>query len=172
MQKLLLSTEQKQKHHQVNKTTSKKNGKKALLEFPESSHQAQQKTCISKTMFGMSIKHGCQRAFIAKQPYLDQNLCQLIYLSVEHKNKEGEVCHGKDVGYWHALGSQLSNGIKVHLMGLLRQGLSLTQVMSHHKAHVREMALKNEHVTGDTFVLLSNVRNLAKKQVDELWQKH
>jgi hypothetical protein len=32
-------------------------------------------------------------------------------------------------------------------MGLLRQGLSLAQVMIHHKAHVREMTLKNEHVT-------------------------
>ncbi len=62
-----------------------------------------------------------------------------------------------------ALGSQLSDGMKVHLMGLLRQGLSLTQVMAHRKAHVREMTLKNEHVTQDTFVLPSNVRNLAKK---------
>jgi hypothetical protein len=74
MQKLLLSTQQKRKHHQVNGTTNKK-GEKALLEFLESNHQAQQKTCISKTMFGMSIKRGCQRAFIAKQPYLDQNHC-------------------------------------------------------------------------------------------------
>jgi hypothetical protein len=61
----------------------------------------------------MPIKCGCQRAFIAKQPYLDQNLCQyLIYLNVEHKNKEGQVCHRKDVvGYWHVICSQLSNGI-------------------------------------------------------------
>jgi hypothetical protein len=55
----------------VNGKTNKKKGEKALVEFPESSHQAQQKTCISKTMYGMSIKCGCQRAFIAKQPYLD-----------------------------------------------------------------------------------------------------
>jgi hypothetical protein len=172
MQKLLLSTQQKQKHHQMNGTTSKKKGKKALLEFSESSHQAQHKIRISKTMSSMSIKCGCRRAFIVKQPYLDQNLCQLIFLSVEHKNKEGEVCHGKDVGYWHALGSQLSHGMKAHLMGLLRQGLSLARVMTHHRTHVRKMALKNEHVTQDTFVLLSNVKNLAKKQADELWQKH
>ncbi len=62
--------------------------------------------------------------------------------------------------------------MKVHLTRLLRQGLSTTQVMTHHKAHVREMALKNEHVTQDTFVLPSDLRNLPKKQVDELWQKH
>jgi hypothetical protein len=41
MQKLLLSIPQKQKHHQVNGTTNKNKGKKTLLEFLESSHQAQ-----------------------------------------------------------------------------------------------------------------------------------
>jgi hypothetical protein len=35
-----------------------------------------------------------------KQPYLDYNLCHLIYLSAEHKKKEGQIFHGKDViGY-------------------------------------------------------------------------
>ncbi len=49
----------------------------------------------------MFIKHGCQIVFIAKQPYLDQSFYKLIYLSVEHKNKQGQVCHGKDVfGYY------------------------------------------------------------------------
>jgi hypothetical protein len=81
----------------VNGTTSKKKGGKVLLEFPKSNHQAQQKTHILKTMFDMSIKRGCQKAFIAKQPYLDHNLCQLMYLNAKHKNKEGGVCHGKNV---------------------------------------------------------------------------
>ncbi len=53
--------------------------------------------------------------------------------------------------------------MKGHLMGLLKQGLSPAQVMIHHKVHVREMALKNEPMTQYTFVLPSNVRNLAKK---------
>jgi hypothetical protein len=31
----------------------------------------------------------------------------------------GELCHGKNVfGFRHALGSQLSNALKAHLMGL------------------------------------------------------
>jgi len=50
---------------------------------------------ISKTLAGMSIKHGCQWSFIAKQPYRDPSLCQLLYFNLEHKNKQGEVCHGK-----------------------------------------------------------------------------
>ncbi len=85
----------------MNETTNKKKGGKALVEFPKSSQQSQHKIHILKTMFGMSIKHGCQIAFIAKQPYLDQSLCKLIYLSVEHKNKQGQVCHGEDVFGYH-----------------------------------------------------------------------
>jgi hypothetical protein len=75
MQKLLLSTQQKWNHHQMNGTASKKKGTKGLVEFLESNYQSQQRTRISKTMFSMSIKHGCQRALIVKQPYLDQSFC-------------------------------------------------------------------------------------------------
>jgi hypothetical protein len=59
--------------------------------------------------------------FHSKTTILRPSLCLLIYLNLEHKNKQGKVCHGKViVGYQHALGSQLSDSMKVHLMGLLR----------------------------------------------------
>jgi hypothetical protein len=115
-------------------------------------------------MVGMSIKRGYKISFIAKQPYLDHSNCQLIYLRVEHKNKLDEVCHRNSVfGFQHTLGSQLSNVMEAHLMGLIRQGLSPTQVMAHHKAYVKEQALRNELITQDTFVLSFDVKNLAKK---------
>jgi len=44
--------------------------------------------------------------------------------------------------------------------------------MTHHKKYVRKKVLRNEPITGDTFVLPSNVRNLSRKKMDELWQKH
>jgi hypothetical protein len=62
--------------------------------------------------------------------------------------------------------------MNAHLMGLIRQGLFLVQVMVHHKAYVNEKALNNELVIHDTFVFPSNVRNLTKKRADELWHKH
>jgi len=62
--------------------------------------------------------------------------------------------------------------MKARLKGLLWQGLFLAQVMTHHKAYVRKKVLKNEPITQDTFVLASNVRNLSRKRVDDLWQKH
>jgi hypothetical protein len=65
-------------------------------------------------------------------------------LNAKHENKQGQVCHGKDVlRYHHALSPQLLNGMKARLMGLLKQGLCPAQVMIHHKMHVKEMALKN-----------------------------
>ncbi len=57
-------------------------------------------------------------------------------------------------------------------MGLIRQGIFPTQVMAHHKAYVKEKALNNKLVTHDTFVFPSDERNLVKKRIDELWQKH
>jgi hypothetical protein len=56
-------------------------------------------------------------------------------------------------------------------MKLIRQSLSPSQVITHHKAYVKEHALQNEPITWDTFVLPFDIKNLAKKWVDELWQK-
>jgi len=108
---------------------------------------------LGKTMSRMSIKCRCQRSFIAKQLYLDHNLCQLIYL--------------------HALGSQLSNAMKTHLKHLLKQRLSHAQVMTHHKSYVKEQAQWNELVTHDTFILPLDVRNLASSNFKwNKWQTH
>jgi hypothetical protein len=66
--------------------------------------------------------------FHSKTTILRPSLCQLIFLDPEHKNKQGEVYHGKIVvGHRPTLGSQLSNSMKAHLMGLLLKGLSLEQ---------------------------------------------
>jgi hypothetical protein len=75
------------------------------------------------------------------------------YLHVKHTNK-GVVCHVTTmIGYGHALGSQLSNAMKTHLMQLIRQGLSHAQFMTCHKSYVKEQAQQNEPITRDTFVL-------------------
>ena len=35
----------------------------------------------------MSIKRGCQSSFVAKRPYIDGSLCELMYEHVERANK-------------------------------------------------------------------------------------
>jgi hypothetical protein len=70
-------------------------------------------------MLSMSIKQGCQRTFITKQPYLDPSFYQLVHPHGEHKNQQGQICHEKYLlGCHHALGSHLSIGMKAHFMGL------------------------------------------------------
>jgi hypothetical protein len=79
----------------------KKKGEIIILEFLVSNQGTKMSIRISKTL----DKCGCQWSFIGKQPYLDLSLFQLVYLNLEHKNKQGEVCHRKIVvGYQHALG--------------------------------------------------------------------
>ncbi len=70
------------------------------------------------------------------------------------------------VGYWHILGSQLSDAMKTHLMGVIRQDLSLAQ----YKTCVKQKTLRNELITCDrSFVLSSDVENFIKKKANELW---
>jgi len=44
----------------------------------------------------------------------------------------------KKIGFCHALGSQLSDALKAHLMGLITQGSSHAQVTAQHKVYVKE----------------------------------
>ena len=44
--------------------------------------------------------------------------------------------------------------------------------MQHHREHVWDMALRNAHVTRDTFVMPEDVRNLAHHMATNLWKRH
>ena len=46
-----------------------------------------------------------------------------------------------------------------------------SQIMANHKRHVMEMAMQNKKPTRDTFIMMSDVQNLAKKRAEELWQR-
>jgi hypothetical protein len=54
--------------------------------------------------------------------------------------------------------------MKAYLMGLLRARTILNSSNDSSLSAFRDMALKNEPMTLDTFVLMSDVRNLAKKK--------
>lgn len=121
----------------------------------------------------MSIKRGCLCCFVAKRPYLDGSLCQLIYEHIEHTNKYGKPCHGSTVaGFRHALGSNIYEEMKLRIEQMHALGLSPAQIMSQHKQNVKELAKFNERVKRDIFLLPSDVRNICKKRAEELWEKH
>ena len=50
-------------------------------------------------------------------------------------------------------------------------GLSPTQIMTWYKQNVKELAKWTKWVTRCTFLLISEVRDIYKKRVEELWKK-
>ena len=72
----------------------------------------------------------------------------------------------------HALGSNLSYEMKLRTEQMHAIGLSPAQIMSQHKQEVRNMAMNNQPITRDTFLLSSDVRNICRKRAEELWKKY
>ena len=174
MQTLLKYTQTKRKKNIH--TQKKKRGKKVVPEY-DSFHVNKTSTAmvkhIGKTMAGNSIKRGCQRTSVAKQLYLDDVLCVLIYENTKHLNIHGELCHGTMVsGTRYALGAGLSEELKMKIAQMHAYGLSPAQIMQQHTKEVRELALSNGVVTRNTFLLPIDVRNICQKRAEELWEKH
>jgi hypothetical protein len=107
----LYATQRRRKRNQEKSSfAKKKRGKKVV---PDYDAFRQHKRVVHKRMgkneSGTSIKRGCQRHFYAKQVYMDNSLCQLIYRETTHANKNGDRCHGVNVArFRHALGTTLS----------------------------------------------------------------
>lgn len=175
VQAILDSTVKKKKQGTFN-VSGKRRGKKVVPEydvFPTTQPSQAKRKRVGKTQTGRSIKRGCQCCFFAKQLYQDPTICQIIYRSSNHTNKEGHVVHGVSVaGFKDSLGSALSTEMKAHLTNLLWLGLSPSQVMAQHKAFVKNLAAENGDVNRDTFVQAQDVRNLAKTRDKALWQRH
>ena len=173
MQALLKST---QKRGIKKNQSHKKKGKKVIPEydaFPVNKSTAATVKRVGKVVAGYSIKRGCLRCFVAKQPYLDPSLCMLIYENTMHVNARGEHCHGSMVsGFRYALGAGISEDMKFKIAKMHAFGLSPAQIMQQHTKEVRELALSNGVVTRDTFLLPTDVRNICRKRAEELWMKH
>ena len=48
----------------------------------------------------------------------------------------------------------------------------MRQVMQLHQEHVLEVARQGIKLTRDTFIMLDDIHNIAKKRAQELYQKH
>jgi hypothetical protein len=97
----------------------------------------------------------------------------LVYENTMHFNALGEHCHGSMVsGFQYALGVGISEDMKYKIAKMHAFGLSPAQIMQQHRIEVRELALANGPVICDTFMLPSDVRNIVRKRVEELWMKH
>ena len=139
----------------------------------EAASKPRRTTRVSKVQAGMSIKRGCQCNFVAKQLQCDENLCTIQFHCITHTNREGKECHGAQFGGHRAgLSGHLSAATKKWIADTLRSGKSPAQVMAEHKAEVMRCAQNNLPATRDTFIMPSDVYNIANKLAKELWEKH
>jgi hypothetical protein len=100
---------------------------------------------------------------VAKKPYLDHSLC---FVDVRKHN------HGSMIsGFRYALGFGLSKELKFRIAQMHAFGLSPTQILQQYTKEIRQLALSNEVVTRNTFLLPSNVRDNCRKWVKELCEK-
>ena len=139
----------------------------------EASSKPRRKTRVSKIQAGLSMKRGCQCNFVAKQLLVDESLCTIHFHCMTHTNREGKPCHGAEFGGQRAgLSGHLSAATKKWIADSLRSGKSSAQVMADHKAEVMRCAQLNLPATRDTFIMPSDVYNIANKLAKELWEKH
>lgn len=139
----------------------------------EAATKPARKTRVSKVQAGMSMKRGCQCNFVAKQLLVEPTLCTIHFHCMSHTNKEGKPCHGSEFGGQRAgLSGHLSAATKKWIADTLRSGKSPAQVMADHKAEVMRCAQNNLPATRDTFIMPSDVYNIANKLAKELWEKH
>lgn len=131
--------------------------------------QPRRKTRVSKVQAGMSMKRGCQCNFVAKQLLVDESLCTIHFHCMNHTNWEGKGCHGSEFGGQRAgLSRHLSTTTKQWITDMLRFGKSPDQVMTVHKVEVMRCAKNNIPATRDTFIMPSDVYNIANKLAKEL----
>ena len=128
-------------------------------------------TRVDKTQGEMSIKCSCQCCFVVKGLLLDESLCMIHYYCMEYVNRTGNLCHGTEFGGQRTgLSGRLSQGTKDWILASLRSGKSPAQVMADHKAEVLRCARLNLPVTRDTFIMPSDVYNIASVIATKLWQ--
>ena len=53
---------------------------------------------VSKIQARMSMKMDCQCNFVAKQRMVDETFCTIQFHCIDHYNREGKPCYGRDCG--------------------------------------------------------------------------
>jgi hypothetical protein len=110
---------------------------------------------------------------VAKQVYVDASLCELQYHYWKHVTSTRKPAHGTEYdGFRHSLGGRLTTKTIKWIETMIRQGFSARQVMQLHQEHVLEAAKQGIQATRDTFIMLDDIHNIAKKRAQELYQKH
>jgi hypothetical protein len=77
----------------------------------------------------------------------------------------GKLAHGTSYdGFKHALGRRLTTKTIQWMENMIWQGFSMRQVMQLHQKHVLEATRQGIQPTQDTFIILDDIHNIAKKK--------
>jgi hypothetical protein len=114
---------------------------------------------------GMTLKRGYHCMFVVKQVYVDPTLYELQYHCWNHITVDGKPAHGTAFDdFRHSLGGRLTTKTVKWIESMIRQGFSARQVMQVHQEHVLEAARQGIKPTRDTFIMLDDIHNIAKKR--------
>ena len=154
---------------EVQKENNRGNGKKKVIrQYPNIMHFQ----CIAQLamLYSELEKHlqGCQLNVVVNARSW-KSACTSIILYMRAWLQDSVPWeHG--CGLRHALGSNLSDEMKLRIEQMHAIGLSPVQIMSSQKQEVRDMTMNNQPVTRDTFLLPSDDCNICRKRVAELWE--
>ena len=111
--------------------------------------------------------------FVTKWVYVDQTLCELQQHYWNHVTIDGKAIHGTTFeGFRHALGGRLTMKTMKWIESMIRQGFFARQIMQLHQEHVLEATRQGIKPTRNTFIILDDIHNIAKKRTRELYQKY
>ena len=140
--------------------------------------QLPRKVRDSQSKWGGSMKRRCLAEFQVKCLFLLPHITHVMFCWCEHTNNVGVKVHG-DLAMERrsSFSACLSTEMKEWVIVQLDLGLSVQQIMAHHREKVFHMMLqttgeRNDLLTWDMFITHQDVRNLSSKKATETYHLH
>ena len=128
--------------------------------------------------WGGSIKRGCQAEFQVKRLFLLPEIAHVTFRQCEHTNRVGVKVHGDlAMEARTSFSAHLSTAMKEWVIAQLDLGLTVQQVLAHHREKLFSTMSKLEGdgasiLTLDMFLSHQDVRNLSSKKAAETYRLH
>ena len=99
-------------------------------------------------------------------------MAEITYHEMKHVNLNGSFCHGATkAGHKSRFSSHLSLEVREFIMGHLRLGLSIPQIMAKHRKRFLEVCQRGEELTRDLFICDQDIRNVAGRLAVETYKR-
>ena len=132
----------------------------------------------SQSKWGGSMRRGCLAEFQVKCLFLLPHVAHITFRWCEHTNTAGVKVHGDlTMERRSSFSARLSTEMKEWVIAQLDLGLSVQQVMAHHREKVFHMMSqtpsdRDKILTRDMFITHQDARNLSSKKAAETYRLH